>query len=151
MRKIIILIVPVAIVAYVFLKEDIRSLGGQKKSTPNAQTFKTKSLSRPYASDPKVRIETVQDGKEIIENALLEVASVDDFEQMYFDLGISEIEKLIKFNENSMYQDGLIKTANRGELNYDQAKKLVSYMRTNQALNKILIDRQLNNMAGKYL
>lgn len=151
MRKIIILIVPIAIAAFVLLKEDVRSLGEQKNSTPNAQTFKAKSLSRPYESDTKVNIETVQDGKEIIENALLEVASVDDFEQMYVDLGISEIEKLIKSNENSMYKDGLIKTANTGELNYDQAKKLVSYMRTNQALNKILIDRQLNKMAGKYL
>ena len=88
----------------------------------------------------------------VITEALDKVKSTEFFEAAFSNLSGKEVTSRLVSTEKILNQSNLFQMANsESGLDSTAAKQLVELMRIRQALNKILLNRQLEEMHRKYL
>ena len=103
----------------------------------------TNSLGKPDKS--------ILQNKEIIENALIKVKGIEEFQNDLKHLSDLEIVENQKEIQKYLEKNDLFKKANTNQLNEKLAIELVNLMRKNQALCLIQLDRKMKKFERKYL
>lgn len=88
----------------------------------------------------------------VIEKSLKVSPTVDALEDEFKDLNIKNIQAKLAMTEAHLNQGRFIQKANSPEgLAPEEVQAFVELIRTRQALNRILIERDLEDMERKYL
>jgi hypothetical protein len=103
-------------------------------------------------SSTDVSYEDLSNERSVIGVALNEARPLEAFETAFSNLSRSEINSKLSSSDRLLKEDKIFQQANSSNgLDQVTAIKLIELMRSRQALNKILIDRQLDHMRRKRL
>lgn len=95
---------------------------------------------------------TYLSGQEMIEKSLDQAKTVDEFESAFSELSSMDINLKLEISNQLLDEKKIFQRANSDKgLNQEEILELVEMMRKRQALNKLKLDRQLEQMRRKYL
>jgi hypothetical protein len=148
MKKIILLCLLISSVIFYSTSKDLSDVDAVKPAATSASEV---AQSKRLKTSPGIQTATIENGS-LVEDALDEVKSTESFEASFNALSLKEVKLRLLGTEKILNQSNLFQTANSEQgLDSAAAKQLVELMRIKQALNKILLNRRLEEMHRKYL
>lgn len=122
---------------------------GTKKGQETKEVLKSSFVASPKKDRPSAEVVSEKIVADLAQEEV--VASPEEIEQELLDKSNEELKLVMEKNNAWAKERNFIALANTNQLDKKTSDDLLKYIRLNMALNKILIDRQIEEMERERL